>query len=119
MTACFWLVFQFLSHWADERVSSRIMTTEFLKQSPDAYSRLLNELKERIRAARTRAALAVNEEMVLLYWAIGREILVRQGEEGWGAHIVARLAVDLRREFPEMTGLSARNLKYIRTLEHF
>jgi predicted nuclease of restriction endonuclease-like (RecB) superfamily len=56
----------------------------------------------------------VNQELVLLYWSIGRDILVRQENEGWGARVIDRLAADLRRDFPEMTGLSARNLKYMR-----
>ncbi len=78
------------------------------------YGELLEDLKARIRTAQVRAALAVNRELVLLYWQIGREILARQREAGWGAKVVERLAVDLRREFPEMTGFSARNLKYMR-----
>jgi predicted nuclease of restriction endonuclease-like (RecB) superfamily len=84
--------------------------------SPDAagYARFLAELKARIRDARVRAALAVNRELVLLYWQIGREILHRQREQGWGAKVVGRLAADLRREFPEMTGLSRTNLLYMR-----
>jgi predicted nuclease of restriction endonuclease-like (RecB) superfamily/ribosomal protein S16 len=71
-------------------------------------------LKERIRAARLRAAVAVNQELILLYWSIGRDILVRQATEGWGARVIDRLGDDLRRTFPEMTGLSGRNLKYMR-----
>jgi hypothetical protein len=39
---------------------------------------LLRELKARIQAAQIRAALAVNRELVLLYFSIGREILSRQ-----------------------------------------
>jgi predicted nuclease of restriction endonuclease-like (RecB) superfamily len=49
----------------------------------------------------------------LLYWSIGREILARQVAEGWGARVIGRLATDLRRDFPKMTGLSPRNLKYM------
>lgn len=78
------------------------------------YGVLLDELKARIRSAQVRAALAVNRELVLLYWQIGRDILARQQEAGWGAKVVETLAADLRREFPEMTGFSARNLKYMR-----
>jgi predicted nuclease of restriction endonuclease-like (RecB) superfamily len=78
------------------------------------YAALLAELKERIAAARLKAALAVNSELILLYWQIGHDILRRQREEGWGAKVVDRLAADLGRAFPEMTGLSARNLKYMR-----
>lgn len=78
------------------------------------YGELLEELKARISAAQARAALAVNRELVLLYWQIGRRILERQAEEGWGAKVIDRLAVDLRRAFPDVSGFSARNLKYMR-----
>jgi len=77
------------------------------------YATLLATLKERIRSARLRAAVAVNQELILLYWSIGRDILGRMSAEGWGAKVVQRLARDLRRDFPEMTGLSPRNLTYM------
>lgn len=80
-----------------------------------SYASLLAELKERIQAARLRAAVAVNRELIILYWSIGRDILARQTTEGWGARVIDRLAADLRHDFPEMTGLSPRNLKYMRT----
>jgi len=78
------------------------------------YQAFLETLKERVRKARMRASLAVNSELVLLYWRIGREILARQEELGWGAKVIDQLAKDLRRAFPEMKGFSARNLKYMR-----
>lgn len=78
------------------------------------YAAFLRELKERISAARLRAALSVNRELILLYWSIGRDILTSQHAQGWGAKVIDRLAADLRRAFPEMTGISARNLKYMR-----
>lgn len=78
------------------------------------YAALVAELKQRITDARLRAALSVNRELVLLYWGIGRDILSRQQSEGWGTKVIDRLAIDLGRTFPEMTGLSARNLKYMR-----
>jgi len=78
------------------------------------YVELLDEIKTRIRAAQIRAALAVNRELVLLYWQIGQEILIRQREQGWGAKVIDRLSLDLRREFPEVKGFSARNLRYMR-----
>lgn len=83
---------------------------------PREYADLLYDLKERIRQAQVRAALAVNRELVLLYWQIGRAILTRQQAEGWGARVIDRLAADLRREFPELKGFSPRNLKYMRAL---
>src|SRR5271163_3438179 len=84
-------------------------------EPPKNYAALLAELKQRIGGARLRAALAVNRELVLLYWSIGRDILARQNTEGWGTKVVDRLASDLHHAFPEMTGLSARNLKYMRS----
>jgi len=81
---------------------------------PEGYHTLLGTLKERIRAAQTRAALSVNRELVLLYWTIGREIAERQEEHGWGAQVIARLSADLRQAFPEMKGFSPRNLRYMR-----
>jgi len=83
-------------------------------QLPAGYAQLLESLKARIRQAQVRAALSVNRELVLLYWHIGREILQRQAQEGWGAKVIDRLAQDLSREFPDMKGFSPRNLKYMR-----
>jgi predicted nuclease of restriction endonuclease-like (RecB) superfamily len=65
-------------------------------------------------APQTRAALSVNRELVLLYWQIGREILIQQDAQGWGARVIDRLSQDLRLAFPGMKGFSARNLKYMR-----
>src|SRR5579875_1455667 len=81
---------------------------------PKGYDKFLAELKDRIRHAQLRAALSVNRELVLLYWSVGRDILARQKDRGWGAKVIDRLAADLRKAFPEMTGLSPRNLKYMR-----
>jgi predicted nuclease of restriction endonuclease-like (RecB) superfamily len=82
---------------------------------PNGYGEFLADLKVRIRAAQLRATLAVNSELVLLYWHLGREILARQTREGWGAQVIDRLSRDLRHAFPEMRGFSVRNLKYMRT----
>ena len=81
----------------------------------DDYDDFFRSIKERIRTAQVKAALAVNRELVMLYWQIGRDILRRQQQEGWGAKVVDRLAHDLKMEFPEMTGFSPRNLKYMRS----
>ena len=79
------------------------------------YAEFLDGLKQRIRSAQVKAALAVNQELIHLYWQIGRDILTRQQEQGWGAKVIERLAKDLKREFPEIKGFSPRNLKYMRT----
>jgi predicted nuclease of restriction endonuclease-like (RecB) superfamily len=78
------------------------------------YGQLLADIKVLIRTARVGAALAVNRALIELYWEIGTEILRRERAEGWGAKVIDRLAADLRREFPDMTGLSRSNLKYMR-----
>jgi predicted nuclease of restriction endonuclease-like (RecB) superfamily len=85
-----------------------------LTPPPEGYADWLADLKSRIHSAQQRATLAVNRELVLLYWQIGRDILARQAEQGWGAKVIERLAHDLRTAFPEMKGFSPRNLKYMR-----
>ena len=85
-----------------------------LTPAPEGYADWLADLKSRIHTAQQRATLAVNRELVLLYWQIGRDILARQAAQGWGAKVIERLAHDLRAAFPEMKGFSPRNLKYMR-----
>lgn len=85
-----------------------------LTPTPHGYADWLADLKGRIHTAQQRAALAVNRELVGLYWQIGRDILARQAEQGWGAKVIDRLAHDLRAAFPDMKGFSPRNLKYMR-----
>lgn len=82
--------------------------------APEGYHDWLVDLKSRIHTAQQRATLAVNRELVLLYWQIGNDILTRQAKQGWGAKVIERLAQDLRAAFPEMRGFSPRNLKYMR-----
>jgi len=79
-----------------------------------AYTVLLEDLKTRIASAQVRAALAVNRELVLLYWEIGRTIAEQQRQQGWGTKVVDRLARDLRHAFPDLKGFSPRNLNYMR-----
>ena len=81
---------------------------------PAGYTDLLGELRNRVRAARTQALRTVNTQLIELYWSIGRTILARQDVEGWGSGVMGRLADDLRTEFPDMKGLSRRNLFYMR-----
>ena len=81
---------------------------------PAGYADWLLRLKQRIAGARQRAVLAANEEQIRLYHDIGRDILERQNRQGWGARVIARLSADLQTTFPDMKGLSASNLKYMR-----
>lgn len=74
------------------------------------FAALLADVKGRIQAAQTRAVLAVNAELVRLYWDIGRMIDGRQRREGWGAAVIPRLAKELKNELPELKGFSERNI---------
>ena len=95
--------------------SGKPIVQQAVAQLPSGYAALLDDIKARVRAAQLKAGLAVNRELVLLYWHIGREILKRQKQEGWGAKVVDRLSRDLGREIPEMTGFSPRNLLFMRS----
>ena len=90
------------------------MRTPTAPSAPAGYTVWLAELKTRIRETRLRAALAVNSELIGLYWRIGRDILDRQARDGWGAKVVDRLAADLRAEFPDSRGFSRANVLYMR-----
>ena len=68
------------------------------------------DIKSRIRSAQVKAALSVNRELIELYWGIGKSIVVRQHNEGWGKSVVQRLSQDIRREFTGISGFSAQNL---------
>ena len=81
---------------------------------PADYGQWLADIKNRVLAARQQAALAVNAELVSLYWHIGRDILQRQAAQGWGSKVIDRLGRDLREAFPEMKGFSRANLLYMR-----
>ena len=77
--------------------------------APD-YTSFLTEVKGRIQTARLQAGRAVNRELVMLYWDIGRGIVERQKVLGWGDAVVERFAADLRAEFPDMQGFSPANV---------
>jgi predicted nuclease of restriction endonuclease-like (RecB) superfamily len=81
---------------------------------PTDYAAVLEGLKERIQSERLHVVLSANAAMILLYWDIGRIILERQEQQGWGARVIDRLSHDLKQAFPDMTGFSPRNLKYMR-----
>jgi predicted nuclease of restriction endonuclease-like (RecB) superfamily len=88
--------------------------SEIQPSVPAGYADFLAGLKQRIQMAQLRASLAVNRELVLLYWGIGREIVARQKEDGWGTRVIESLSKDLRSAFPDMKGLSFRNLGYMK-----
>ena len=74
----------------------------------------LKELKSLIQETRLRTVLTANAAMIQFYWDMGQRIRARQAREGWGAKVIDRLSADLREAFPDMSGLSSRNLRYMR-----
>lgn len=81
---------------------------------PPDYTPLLAEIKARVQSARIQSGLAANRELLTLYWDIGRMILDRQQQEGWGAKVIERLSQDLQRSFPGQQGFSRANLLFMR-----
>ena len=77
---------------------------------PETYAATLQEIKTHLRNARIRAILAPNPVVIEAYWHTGKIILARQPEAAWGAKVIDRLATDLQEAFPDMGGLSSRNL---------
>jgi predicted nuclease of restriction endonuclease-like (RecB) superfamily len=82
---------------------------------PSEYHAFLATIKARIQQAQLKAVVAVNTELIGLYWQIGQEIWQRQQKEGWGAKVIDHLSADLHAAFPQMKGFSVRNLQYMRT----
>jgi predicted nuclease of restriction endonuclease-like (RecB) superfamily len=79
-----------------------------------SYQSCIKDLKSEITCARIKAVLSVNRELVVLYWKIGKKILEMQKKEGWGAKVIDQISSDLKKDFPEMRGLSVQNIAYMR-----
>jgi len=85
-----------------------------LSEMSSSYLEFIEEIKEEIRSQRISIVLNANSSMICLYWNIGRAILKKQQEEGWGAKVIDRMAKDIKDAFPDMSGFSPRNIKYMR-----
>lgn len=81
---------------------------------PESYAATLQEIKNHLRSARVRAVLAANPVVIEAYWHTGKIILSRQQESAWGSKVIDRLAADLQEAFPDMGGLTRRNLFFMR-----
>ena len=85
-----------------------------LSEMSDSYLDFIEEVKKEIQKQRISVVLNANSSMICLYWNIGRAILQKQEEEGWGSKVIDRMAKDLKEAFPDMSGFSPRNIKYMR-----
>lgn len=86
---------------------------EIITENLQGYKQLLGEIKEKVKSSQLKAAVAVNKELIQLYWEIGTSLIKKQDNEGWGAKTIEKLANDLRSEFPSMKGFSRRNVYYM------
>lgn len=84
-----------------------------LSEMSDSYLQFIEEIKNEVQKQRITVVMNANSNMICLYWNIGRAILKKQEEEGWGAKVIDRMAKDLKEAFPEMSGFSPRNIKYM------
>lgn len=78
-----------------------------------SYRDLLTEIKQRIQESQIKTVISVNQQLLFLYWEIGKDILVRQQRSEWGAKVIDQLSIDLKKEFPSLKGFSKSNLKYM------
>lgn len=85
-----------------------------ISEMSDSYLDFIEEIKKEIQNQRIAVVLNANSSMICLYWNIGKAILQKQEEEGWGAKVIDRMAKDLKDAFPDMSGFSPRNIKYMR-----
>lgn len=81
---------------------------------PDIYRETLLTLKDKIRFAQARAVLTANIQLLAIYWEIGEFVVKMENEQAWGSKVIDQLSADLKAEFPELRGLSSRNLRYMR-----
>ncbi len=84
-------------------------------QSIKSYASFLEQIKARVRQAQIKAALAVNSELIQLYWDIGKSIVEKQEQEGWKAQVIEKLCNDLQNAFPGIRGFSRANIFNMRS----
>ena len=84
-----------------------------LSEMGDSYLEFIEKIKTEIQKQRISVVMNANASMICLYWNIGRAILAKQEEAGWGTKVIDRMAKDLKDAFPEMSGFSPRNITYM------
>lgn len=78
------------------------------------YIEFLDDIKKRLKTAQIRASIAVNKELLHFYWGLGKELIEKQKQFKWGAHVLQQFSHDMRQAFPEMQGFSVSNLERMR-----
>ena len=78
------------------------------------YKQFITHLKSQIQSAQIKAAVAINRELLKLYWQLGEQIVEKQAKAQWGDGLIKQISKDLQLEFPDMKGFSTSNLKYMK-----
>lgn len=94
----------------DKIITDSIIST---KVNPEVFSKVLNDIKTRIRIAQIKSSLSVNSEMINMYWDIGKIIYQQQKRNAWGSKVIKKIALNLKNELPKVKGFSERNLKFM------
>ena len=89
-------------------VSRDMMTAD------EGYVQWMADIKQRFRQSQVKAAVRVNTAMLEFYWSVGRDLVALRAEERWGAGVVKQFALDMRQAFPDETGFSYSNVKYMK-----
>jgi predicted nuclease of restriction endonuclease-like (RecB) superfamily len=87
--------------------------------SNEEYKQWLTEIKSKIQSAQIKASIAVNSQLITLYWEIGESIVDKQDKLGWGVSVIVNLAHDLKKEYPMLKGFSDRNLRLCKQFYQF
>ena len=95
------------------------MTKVLLNSNQKTYNQWLKTIKEKVRQTQLKASVAVNSELITFYWELGKSIIEKQQENEWGSSVIDQLAIDLKKEFPEVEGFSRSNLYYIKQFYAF
>lgn len=80
----------------------------------EGYIQWIADIKQRFRQSQIKAAVRVNTAMLEFYWSVGRDLVTLRAEERWGAGVVKQFALDMRQAFPDETGFSYSNVKYMK-----
>lgn len=91
-------------------ISRDIMTAD------EGYVQWMADIKQRFRQSQLKAAVRVNTTMLEFYWSVGRDLVALRAEERWGSGVVKQFALDMRQAFPNETGFSYSNVKYMKQL---
>ena len=100
-------------HMGEEKKGVIIPVAPDISEIGSGYKDFIEEIKENIQKQRYQIVRQANVNMICMYWQIGKMIVQKQEDEGWGTKVIDRISFDLKKAFPDMKGFSTRNIKYM------